>query len=81
MGKVKDGGPAFPYVEETGTRLLINSGMSLRDYLAGQAIVGIIGKQEVMDRAQIERAAMRAYRIADGLLAAREQPTEGLSNG
>jgi hypothetical protein len=43
--------------------------MSLRDYFAGQVLVGQHFDQDL--RSSIERAATAAYRIADAMLAAR----------
>ena len=40
--KIKDGGPAFPFREEDGSGGYdLQKGMSLRDYFAGQALVGM----------------------------------------
>ena len=38
MEKINDGGPAFPCVDAKG---FVSEGMSLRDWLAGQALAGI----------------------------------------
>ena len=66
---VKDGGPAFPaWKDEDRTRMWF-LGMSLRDYFAGQALVGMPG--QVGPRAE-EQIAMMAYAIADAMLKARE---------
>lgn len=58
-----DGGPAFPVELLTGK----SDGMSLRDYFAGQAIIGLVinsGRNNADD-------ACVAYQVADAMLAAR----------
>lgn len=77
----KDGGPAFPQPDlsaygigpqecpETGAYLV--RGMSLRDYLAGQAICAMVAplgpKERILDRARA------AYEWADAMLIARQK--------
>lgn len=70
-----DGGPAFPSKE---TRNSIGQviatgyiGMSLRDYLAGQALIGLTGGNWTHDGGLVLSGA--AYRIADAMLEAREK--------
>jgi hypothetical protein len=60
----KDGGPAFP--SDFG------NGMSLRDYLAAQVVAAMI--EMPRDELNIQIQAIRAYRIADAMLEAREKP-------
>jgi len=66
----KTGGPAFPtYPTHT-------PGMTLRDYFAGQALVGILLGGGQMGQAAQENpsiAASWAYQQADAMLAAREE--------
>lgn len=62
----KDGGPAFPSLE-TDTCLPL-FGMSLRDYFAGQALVGILANG---DAESCPDAAKGSYAIADAMLAER----------
>lgn len=71
---MNDGGPAFPQDHS-----LSFSGMSLRDYFAGQALIGILANTAEKyvavygtGRAQ-ERVAGDAYLLADAMLAARDQ--------
>lgn len=75
MPNINDGGPAFPrpYFEHptNGEYSLAQEGMSLRDYFAGQALVGIIAS-EVENRTPSEIVAKRAYELADAMLKARE---------
>ena len=77
--EINDGGPAFPVSRETALSPItdmggndVSSGMSLRDYYAGQALAGMCayhgrygytnGPGEI---------ALRAYEIADAMLAER----------
>lgn len=69
MTKINDGGAAFPDVHEGQT------GMSLRDYFAGQALVGLYASVRGPVQTRPEDLAIDAgvaYSIADALLAARE---------
>ena len=77
-----DGGPAFPVPNDvreiddgTGT---IQAGMTLRDWFAGQALVGILSNHEFLlyiDKRKpvvptIDIATDNAYAIADSMLKA-----------
>jgi hypothetical protein len=72
-----EGGSAYPhktwsdaYNEHAGS-----SGMSLRDYFAGQALMGMEQPAEGDDRWPDDRnAAVNAYRFADAMLKARKEP-------
>lgn len=70
----RDGGSAFPnteaYFEPPAT---IHSGMSLRDWFAGQALAGMVNDHG--DDCDGYRAAVtrRAYAVADAMLAEREK--------
>ena len=63
--------PAFPYKCEDGTEYL---GMTLRDYFAGQALVGILSAiaNEPMENPMGSFIAKDCYAIADRMLAARK---------
>lgn len=69
-----DGGPAFPNLVDVSER-----GMLLRDWFAGQALAGIIGKGEFQAFARgaigsIEGGLAGAcYSLADAMLAARNK--------
>ena len=65
---IDDGGPAFPcYHEDTGE---IAEGMSLRTWLAGQALAAIIGNDEVERESSSRSAIARdALEYADALIA------------
>jgi hypothetical protein len=85
--------PAHPMIPDTGPREIeVNvpvPGMSLRDWFAGQALVGVIadetksGKLETTENAGTDNAqenqystiAADAYALADAMLAARKEPT------
>ena len=74
--QINDGGPAFPvpsvaWKEKGEDRVAIGtSGMTLRDYFAGQALAGALA-DPTCDVSPIELAKI-AYREADAMLAARE---------
>ena len=91
MAEKNDGGPAFPRSGRPTVEFENGSfeegvgpfnGMSLRDYFAGQALVGIMIAQtaaalrgmESASKLTAERNANRAYDHADAMLAAREKP-------
>ena len=64
-----EGGPAFPVVDMSKTQCL---GMTLRDWFAGQALVGAVagGRGLVISHTMF---ASSAYAIADAMLAEREK--------
>lgn len=65
-----DGGPAFP-VGELGVNG--HYGMSLRDWFAGQALVGIFAYRAQHDVGLVPReVAEDAYETADAMLEARK---------
>ena len=84
-----DGGPAFPrpvsHSDEGGTHFGF-TGMTLRDYFAGQALAGVVpGIEHEVDKINPDSkyydqrsdqlhqcAAIRAYCYADAMLKARE---------
>jgi len=85
MDEIDDGGPAFPCVCPKDFQFA-NDGMTLRDWFAGQALMGDITtlrgetldkrKDETVEQA-LERDAKRraawCYRQADAMLAARKE--------
>lgn len=85
MMGTKDGGPAFPVhhsIDGNWQREPLPEfcGMSLRDWLAGQALSGLLAEPQPEDgepdlglgHDYAMNAARAAYRIADAMLKARE---------
>lgn len=74
----RDGGPAFPGGSEgKGCFERIAPGMSLRDWFAGQALVGLLSCGTSLELGPDEgndnnRLSAVVYSVADALLAARE---------
>ena len=71
MSKNDDGGPAFPrtLVTNDGTSSIAYRGMSLRDYFAGQALVGMLGNP-MYDENSSANVAQQAVVQADAMLKA-----------
>lgn len=68
----ENGGPAFPVPEHQdhrGWQMEQTYGMTLRDWFAGQALVGLSVRREGKCNAD---DAFNAYLLADAMLAARE---------
>lgn len=70
MNKINDGGPAFPASNEANVNG--QTGMTLRDWFAGQALAGEMAC-EVVGNGQMTQVAERCYMIADAMLAEREK--------
>lgn len=72
-----DGGPAFPLEQGTDDHYTRESGMSLRDYFAAQALVGMLASPPIIDRSsdKVNHAgwAANAYKFADAMLKQREK--------
>lgn len=80
--QIDDGGPAFPgsfqWPNGDGTYWFDNvSGMMLRDYFAAHALHGELASQ-TEDSVWVDekRLAIRAYSIADAMLAARKEESK-----
>lgn len=73
-----DGGPAFPVLRETGNPniplFMASSGMTLRDWFAGQALAGYFAAPYTQHRNATDCAAY-IYEMADAMLAARNTNT------
>lgn len=81
MSEKNNGGPAYPYVivtksdGTTGAPIQheVSVGMTLRDYFAGQALVGVVSNprdySEVKDAIS---AASFSYEVSDAMLEARK---------
>jgi hypothetical protein len=68
------GGPAYPACNEANVNDTM--GMTLRDYLAGQALAGHMTKIYVAEKEtelEASRLAKRAYRTADAMLKERSK--------
>jgi len=72
MSEKDDGGPAFPMAGEPGIEF--DRGMSLRDWFAGQALMGIIAAPGCEpDDSHPPGIATLAYMFADAMLKARSE--------
>lgn len=71
---MNDGGPAFPRPfsdEPSDTHAWAQEGMSLFDYFAGQALMGILAGHRVFDT--YVDYADEAYNLAEAMLKERER--------
>ena len=79
--QIDDGGPAFPMAGNTSNwdsekgQYVPQYGMSLRDWFAGQIILGVFADPWVrgVDKDSALHFAGKAYMVADAMLAARNQ--------
>lgn len=69
MSTTNDGGPAFPQNDATVNRINNLDGMSLRDYFAARALVGMLANHDC--GGSFDAFARDAYRYADAMLKAR----------
>ena len=74
MSEREDGGPAFPSTHDRGTSYI---GMTLRDWFAGQALAGVLPREDITGteaRLQHVKGAIAhlAYAYADAMLEARK---------
>ncbi len=70
MSDIKDGGPAFPVYDDTHM-YPTSTGMTLRDWFAGQALAS--AGSSSLDAVRIAKAC---YERADAMIAAREKGGE-----
>lgn len=69
----KTGGSAFPFVDPSSERTSrTDYGMTLRDYFAGQVIVGLLTNKTTHD---YDGEAAMAFEMADALIRARARNT------
>ena len=64
--------PAFPFVAEDDTGMMINMGISQRDYFAAKAMQGMLAACTGWSDAYQERMAKTSYMMADQMLKQRE---------
>jgi hypothetical protein len=66
---------AFPFVAKDKTGMIINSGMTLRDYFAAKAMVAFIDKDEWQSTVGdvSENVAFNSYAMADAMLKERQE--------
>lgn len=74
--KRDDGGAAFPQQLDVDHEFHGSDGMSLRDYFAGQALIGMFAMNtdvpvDVLARSERSQFAQHAYKMADAMLAER----------
>ena len=76
----KDGGPAYPVSVSVDSADQMRdsteygySGMSLRDYFAGQALIAVCNQDTSLDVFSPELAASGCYSMADAMIAEREK--------
>ena len=83
MTKINDGGPAFPFWNPGTSLDGQQTGMTLRDWFAGQALAGItsaLTEEEIENLANGVKGgkfiAVASYALADAVLAAREEGSD-----
>jgi len=72
--QINDGGPALPTADAyhpSGQIAYGRKGMTLRDWFAGQALVGLLSGPAVEGVPTPDRKAVVAYQFADAMLKAR----------
>lgn len=76
----RDGGPAFPdmtidWLDSGARHVTRHSGMTLRDWFAGQALAGLMPvcqHDTIAPGTWPQHIARNAYEVADAMLAARD---------
>jgi len=84
VSAINDGGAAFPVPNDAYNNGM--EGMSLRDWFAGQALVGELASSSTQEavmataqaafasgRSAVQQVAFNCYEMADAMLAARER--------
>lgn len=82
MAKIDDGGPIFPYDPTLERSHYATSGLSLRDWFAGQALHGLLahpktGCKTEQREALADAVSEVAYTIADAMLSTRKNTEKG----
>ncbi len=75
---IDNGGPAFPQEHRAGNVSKCVGGMTIRDYFAGQALVGLCSNRWIMKSMEKSvsprlATAVAAYEYADAMLEARNR--------
>jgi hypothetical protein len=70
MGVVMKEITAFPFVASDDTGMIINTGMTMRDYFAAKAMQGFMGSS--WNVKSFEEMASKAYQLSDAMLKARD---------
>ena len=71
----KQNEPAFPMLEPSGPEGMYGlqyRGMTMRDWFAGQALTGLLGSPNLIEKSGIVLSEA-AFRIADAMLSVRER--------
>ena len=68
---IDDGGPVFPLKEHV---LHASTGLSLRDFFAGLALLGMASRENGFFDDKPTHQAKTAYKAADAMIAARKDP-------
>ena len=61
---------AFPFVASDDTGMIINTGMTMRDYFAAKAMQGFMGSS--WNNKTFESISIKSYQLSDAMLKARE---------
>ena len=72
---IKDGGPAFPFTERNADSSYYHGhgGMSMRDWFAGQALMGLMASRNpTSPRFHPDDDAQYVHAVADAMIAARK---------
>jgi hypothetical protein len=74
MSKIDNGGPAFPIpCDDRPHAYEAHPGMTLRDWFAGQALIGLLaGHYSETNRLNFTEVPREAYCIADAMIEARK---------
>lgn len=65
-----DGGPAFPFIIQDEEAIIAHTGMTLRDWFAGRAMIALMDGIAPTER-NMELNAIAAFKMADAMLAER----------